>query len=223
MLLKNSHKSNLSSSVILKYPTKSKKIALTYDCGGKGKGATLEILNVLKKHNIKATFFITGQWAECYPWLVKKIVDENHEIGNHSYSHRDFTKLTRDEIIKEVTITERLIKNITNISPKPLIRCPYGSFNNEVLKILGLMGYKYTIQWTIDPRDWELPPSDVIVDRILSSIVNGSIILMHNHSQATASACNTFIPKLKKHDFKFITISKITNYIRTTKKKSIYR
>ncbi len=114
--------------------------------------------------------------------------------------------LAEDEIINEISKTEYIIQNIIGVDPKPIIRFPYGSFNTTVLKVAGSMGYMYSILWSIDPRDWELPPSDTIVKRILNHISNGAIILLHNHGAGTAAAFDIFIPALKEQQYEFITV-----------------
>lgn len=197
------------ASIITKYHTTLPQVIITYDCGGDSEGATAAILDVLKKHEVNATFFLTGQWVERYPLLAKRIAQENHEIGNHSYSHPDFTQLTEDEIIKEVRQSELIIKEVTGIDSKPIIRLPYGSFNNEALKIVGSMGYLYSIQWSIDPKDWELPPAENIVNIILEHISNGAIILLHNHGISTATASDIFIPRLKEQNYRFMTVGNL--------------
>lgn len=204
----NSHKLDMPSAVVSRYSENSKFITVTYDCGKDGESPTYDILAVLNKHQVKATFFVTGKWVEKYPLLAKTIIAEGHEIGNHSYSHPDFTKLTPAEISDEVCRAENIIKSTVGVDPKPLIRQPFGHFSAKVLEVIGLLGYKYSIHWTVDPRDWELPPANVIVSRILDNISNGAIILLHNHSQATASASDIFIPELKKRGLGFTTISK---------------
>ncbi|MHC1723302.1 MAG: polysaccharide deacetylase family protein [Aminipila sp.] len=202
-----------TSALITKYNTTFHQVVITYDCGGESQGSTETILDILEKHNIKATFFLTGQWIEKYPLLAKRIAEENHEIGNHSYSHPDFTQLTEEEMIKEVSQTEEMIKKVTGIDPKPIIRLPYGAFNDKVLQVVGSIGYLYSIQWSIDPRDWELPPADNIANIILDNITNGDIILLHNHGVSTALASDIFIPRLKEQNYEFMTVGNmITEY-----------
>ncbi|WP_051280238.1 polysaccharide deacetylase family protein [Anaerovorax odorimutans] len=205
MILKNSNNNNLSL-LIAKGNTMSKKLTITYDCGGESEGSTSYILDVLKKHDIKATFFLSGEWIESYPFLAKRIAEEKHEIGNHSYSHPDFTKLSENEIIKEINKAENIIKETIGINPKPIFRFPFGSYNNNVLQLVGSLGYIYSIQWSIDPKDWKLPPSNKIVDNIIKKVSNDDIILLHNHGESTAAASDIFIPLLKEKDFQFITI-----------------
>lgn len=204
----NSHESEISSTVVTRYPGNSKMISLTYDCGKDGESPTYDILAVLNKHQVKATFFVTGKWVEDSPYLAKSIVAEGHELGNHSYSHPDFTKLTPAEISDEVSRAENIIKSTAGIDPKPLIRHPFGLFNPQVLEVVGLLGYKYSIHWTVDPRDWEQPPAGIIANRVLANVGNGALILLHNHSQATALASDILLPELKKRGFTFVSVGK---------------
>lgn len=205
MILQNINEIYLSS-VIAKCNTNSKKVVITYDCGEESEGATSSILAVLERHNVKATFFLTGKWIEKYSSLANRIVEENHEIGNHSYSHPDFTKITEAEMVEEITKAEETIKKIIGVDPKPIIRLPYGSVNTKALRVVRALGYQNTIQWSIDPREWELPPSSIIVNSVLNNISNGDIILLHNHGVNTAVASDIFIPRLKKQEYEFLTV-----------------
>jgi Predicted xylanase/chitin deacetylase len=197
-----------SSTVVAKIPGNCRLLSVTYDCGGEEEGPTRDILAVLNKHQVKATFFATGKWAETYPLTVKAIVAEGHEIGNHSYSHADFTRLTPAEICTEVLKTEEILIRAAGYDPKPLIRYPLGSYNANVLAVAGLLGYSFSVDWTVDPKDWDHPPAGVIVDRVLAKVEGGAVILLHNHSQPTATASDVLIPELRKRGFTFVTVGK---------------
>lgn len=198
-----------SSNLILHGNLNSNKIALTYDCDELEYIYISEILNALNKHNIKATFFITGQWAQKFSELAKRIASEGHQIGNHSYEHPDITTISYDEIKQSIIKAEETIKKITGVNPRPFFRPPYGSWNNLSLKALGEVGYLYTIYWSIDTEDWQQPSTKLIVKRIFKNVKGGNIILMHSHGKNTASATDFTVETLKTFGFKFVTVSEI--------------
>jgi len=124
-----------------------KKAAITFDCAW-GADDIPDILNTLKKENIKATFFLVGQWAEKYPETVKMIFDDGHDIGNHSYSHFRMGTLDEEKIKEEIIKCSETIKNITG-SSIDLFRAPYGDYNNTVIRTAKKLGY-FTIQWDVE-------------------------------------------------------------------------
>lgn len=212
---------NKSSRLIISGYKKANQIALTYDCGIEKSEAkilkiskkhvmqTSKLLDILKKHKIKATFFITGIWAEKFPELVKRIASDGHEIGNHSYAHEDMTKISCEEIKESIIKTEKIILEITGLNTRPLFREPYGAWNRKVLKAVGDAGYRYSIYWSIDTLDWQEPHTKVIVQRVLKRLGIGDIVLMHIWGENTATATDIVISKLKHLGFEFVTISEL--------------
>lgn len=197
-------------SVVIKSGDKSQnRIALTFDCGGSESGVTLDILEVLSKDKVKGTFFLTGAWAEKFPELAKAIVAGGHEIGNHSYSHPDFTKIGNEAIKQEIRKGGEVIKDITGSGTKPLIRYPYGAYNIRVLNLAGGTGYTHSIHWSLDTIDWKQPSVQFIVDRVLQSAKAGDIILFHIHGHNTAKASQQFIPALLDQGFQLVTVSEL--------------
>lgn len=198
------------SQVVSKENTSSKMIALTFDDGSDGKKLS-EILQVLSQKKVKATFFITGQAAESHPELLKNIVAQGNQIGNHSYSHPLFTKLSSLGIKEEVEKTDAIVKNITGLSTKPFFRPPYNDINSSVLQAVSDAGFSKTILWTIDPMDWKGISANEITQRVLRNVSPGSIVLMH----ATAGAVNTpvalpvIISNLQAMGYKIVTISEL--------------
>lgn len=199
---------SISPSVLICHGnTDKRQIALTYDTGFED-SETTEILKVLKKYQIRCTFFMTGFWVNKFPKLANKIVSEGHEIGNHSFDHPDMRKIPYNDMIKTIIDGEKAIKNITGIRTT-LFREPFGHWNDEVLKAVGEAGYKYSIYWSIDPIDWALPPMQVIVNKILSKAKNGGIVLMHIAGNNTAAATDRIIENLEARKYKLVTVSKI--------------
>jgi peptidoglycan/xylan/chitin deacetylase (PgdA/CDA1 family) len=186
-----------------------KEIALTFDAGSDIAG--IGILDVLKKHNVKATFFLTGKWAEKFPTYAKRIADEGHEIGNHSYSHPDPVQISSDQLKLEISKAEQAIKTASGKSPRPYFRFPYGSFNTSALKATGEAGYPLSIQWSLDTIDWQQPTVDVIVSRIEAGASNGDIVLMHIGGINTPDAVDRVIPILKAQGYQLVTLNELLN------------
>lgn len=195
------------SRLIIKGNTTKKEIAFTYD-SGLDDLETAKILDVLKKHQIRCTFFITGLCALKFPDLAKRIAAECHEIGNHSFDHPDMRYISYKEMIKTIMEGEEAIQCITGVKTD-LFRHPYGHWNNEVLKAVGEAGYKYSIYWSIDTLDWKLPPMQSIVNTILKNAANGDIVLMHVAGNNTAAATDRAVENLKARGFKFVTVSEL--------------
>lgn len=189
-----------------------KIIALSFDDGPHPK-YTVEILDLLKEYDIKATFFVLGMHAESYPDIIKRQVSEGHEIGNHSYSHVDMRKASLKVIQNEYNITQDIIYNISNVRPK-VFRPPYGNYNSEVVDIV-TSDDSAVVLWTFyqDSKDWSNPGVDKIVDITLSKIQNGDIILFHDYvykpESHTVKALETIIPKLISQGYEFVTISEL--------------
>ncbi|MGI2327565.1 LysM peptidoglycan-binding domain-containing protein [Planococcus sp. YIM B11945] len=199
-----------SSKFITKGNTTSKVIALTFDDGSDGTNIQ-KILDILAKNNVKATFFLTGSGAEKHPQAIKNIVAKGHLLGNHSYSHPDFTKLTAAQRKTELDKTEAAIKKITGKSTKPLFRAPFGASNASVLATVGASGYTHTLQWNIDTLDWKGVSATAITNKVVNNVVPGTIVLMHTGAGAsgTPGALPGMISKLKAKGYKFVTVSEL--------------
>ncbi|SEN38018.1 Peptidoglycan/xylan/chitin deacetylase, PgdA/CDA1 family [Mesobacillus persicus] len=184
-----------------------KQIALTFDAGSDIAG--IGILDVLKKHQVACTFFLTGKWVEKFPAHAKRIIADGHEVANHSYSHPDFTKIGEKTILEELKKTEQAIRQQMGIDPRPYFRFPYGASNAQALKAVGMAGYPYSIHWTTDTIDWRQPEEDVIATRIESNASNGDIVLMHIGGVNTPAAVDKVIPKLKSKGYQLVTVGEI--------------
>lgn len=177
-----------------------KVISLTFDDAPSPK--TKELVDLLKSLEIKATFFILGCNLKYYKEELKYIYDNGHEIGNHSYSHPDFKKITVDKGIEEINKTQELIFDVINRYPR-VFRFPYGSVNKEVLKQIDLA----TVLWSIDSMDWENYQTDVILSRVRSNLKNGGIILFHDFKYFNKEAITTFVKELQTEGYTFVTVS----------------
>lgn len=209
MDLREHHKA--PSVLIVHGNTSRRQIAFTYDCGLENAEAAA-ILDVLRKHQIKCTFFITGFWAQRFPELTMRMAAEGHEIGNHSFDHPDMTKISYDEMLNTIKAGEAAISSVIGVKPF-LFRHPFGHWNAEVLKAVGEAGYKYSIYWSIDTLDWQLPSMQTIVNRILKNAVNGDIVLLHVAGNKTAEATDKAVENLKARGFHLVTVRELLDSV----------
>lgn len=183
-----------------------KKVAFSFDASW-GAERTGRILEILREHDIKTTFFITGFWIAEYPEHLKKISDEGHEIGNHTATHPHLNSLTAEQIRQELKEVERMIKEVSGQQPT-LFRPPFGEYNNTVITVAEDLGYK-TIQWSIDSLDWQNLSKDEIVQRVTDRSHKGAIILFHNNGLHTADALPEIIEYYHKHHYEIVPISEL--------------
>ncbi|MFH1484475.1 MAG: polysaccharide deacetylase family protein [Chloroflexota bacterium] len=184
------------------------QVALTFDAGASSK-PTLPILSTLRAYGIRCTMFVTGEWAERNPDLLRQIIADGHELGNHSYSHPEFTKLSDQEIKEELRRTEQTVQRITGHTTKPFFRPPFGSRNNRVLRAAAEAGYR-TVYWSLDSGDWvagAVPGS--VVQKVLRGIHNGSIVVSHLGSQVTAEVLDEIIDGIHSKGLTMVPISQI--------------
>lgn len=188
--------------------TDEKKIALTFDAAW-GNEDTKQIMDILNKHDVKVTFFMTGGWVEQFPNDVKMIYENGHDLGNHSQNHKNMSQITDSEKESELMSVHEKVKELTGYEMF-LFRPPYGDYDNAVVKTAKKCGY-YTIQWDVDSLDWK----DYGVDSIIKTVTqhkalgNGSIILCHNGAKYTAQALDTMITTLKEAGYTFVPLSEL--------------
>ncbi|MBE6069207.1 MAG: polysaccharide deacetylase family sporulation protein PdaB [Clostridium lundense] len=183
--------------------TQEKKVSITFDVNW-GNDNTIEILDILDKYNVKATFFIIGNWAEDFPELTKEIYKRGHEIGNHSDTHPDFTQVSKDRIIKEISVADAKIMKITGQGTK-LFRCPSGSYNDNALNAVKSAGY-YCIQWDVDSIDWKAEGADKEYERVMKKVNPGSIMLFHSDAKFTPYNLPRIIENLKSEGYSFVKV-----------------
>ena len=200
LIHKENTKSTASSGNLDSTENNVKKIAITFDDGPHPK-YTEKLLEGLKDRNVKATFFIIGENAALYPDIVKKISEDGHLIGNHTYSHVNLSCISIDNAILEITKTNDLIKQYTGITPK-YIRPPYGLYSNSLKKETNLT----PILWTIDPRDWSVLNTDSVVKHVLKRAKDGDIILLHDIFDTSVEAAFKIIDELKSKGYEFVTV-----------------
>jgi polysaccharide deacetylase family sporulation protein PdaB len=188
--------------------TDKPQIALSFDAAW-GNEDTKQIMEILRKHNVKVTFFMTGGWVDSYPEDVKMILAEGHDLGNHSENHKNMSQISDSEIKEEVMKVHEKVKELTGYDMF-LFRPPYGDYDNHVIKGVRACGY-YPIQWDVDSLDWKDYGVDSIVNTVCSHkhLGNGSIILCHNGAKYTAQALDTLITTLKDKGYEFVPLSQL--------------
>lgn len=205
--------------IVWEVPTDEKIIALTFD-DGPDPMDTPEILELLKKYDIKATFFVVGKKVEMYPELAKREAFEGHELANHTYSHLYLNKqMSEERIHNEIVKAEETIFNITGQRPT-LFRPPGGFYNEKVIRVLKSSGYQIIMwSWHQDARDWDRPGVHKIVNSILQKTQKGDIVLLHDYVEGktqTIEALKQILPKLKERGFRFVTVSELLAYRKST-------
>ena len=184
--------------------TEEKKIAISFDAAW-GSDYTEELLSILKSYDVKTSFFLVAFWIDKYPEMVKRIDEEGHEIGNHSAKHPKMSQLSKEDIIKELSVTSKKIADITGKNVN-LFRPPFGDYNNRLMQVAKELGY-HVIQWDVDSLDYRDYGVDAIVERVLKRVENGSIVLFHNNATYTAKALPIIIEGIQERGFEIVPIS----------------
>ena len=188
---------------IYRVRTEEKKIAISFDCAW-GVDYTNKLLQTMQDEGVVSTFFMVEFWAKKHPEYVTKIDQMGHEIGTHSATHPYMSKLSKEQIIKELTTSSNAITEITNKKVQ-VFRPPYGDYNDRLIETAKELGL-YTIQWDVDSLDWKNLSSTEIFNRVVKRVKNGSIVLFHNNGLHTAEALPLIIKELKKQGYTFTTI-----------------
>lgn len=174
-----------------------------------GNEDTQDILNILKKYDLKVTFFMTGGWVEKYPDDVKNIQAAGHDLGNHSENHKNMSQLSEQECELELRKVHHKVSELTGVEMN-LFRPPYGDYNDQLIKCAEKCGY-YSVQWDVDSLDWKDYGADSIIEMVTQNkdLKNGSIILMHNGAKYTKDALEDVIKGLKKQGYEIVPVSEL--------------
>jgi peptidoglycan/xylan/chitin deacetylase (PgdA/CDA1 family) len=185
-----------------------KKIAITFDDGPNE--MTLLVLDVLRQYNSKATFFCIGKNIEAHPDILKKIIDEGHIVGNHSYSHSPFFDFYRkNQVIAEIQQTDALIESVLG-RKTTLFRPPYGVTNPSIRKALAVTKHK-TIGWNIRSLDGVVKKEEFLLDRIIKRIKPGGIVLLHDTSIQTVNVLEQLLSFLQKNNYSVVSLEELLN------------
>ena len=179
------------------------KVALTFD-DGPHPVCTPQLLDGLKKRDVKVTFFVTGENVESYPEIVKRASEDGHLIGNHTFHHVQLTAANSDDFKKEIISTNDIIQEVTG-KETSFIRPPYGSWDKKYEKELNM----FPVLWDVDPLDWCSTNVDKIVRSVLAGTKENSIILMHDSYESTVTAALQVVDILKAEGYEFVTVDEI--------------
>ena len=178
-------------------------IALTFDDGPYPK-VTGHILDVLEKNGVCATFFVLGSRIEGHEDMLTRMDELGCEIGNHSFSHADLTRLSKADCQRELSDTDAEIRRVTGHEAS-VVRPPYGYYNKTVMSA----AERPLILWTVDTNDWRGKAPGEIADYVIQQAKEGSVILMHDQQTQTADAMEMIIPTLIEEGFRFVTVSEL--------------
>lgn len=188
--------------------TEEKKIAISFDAAW-GAEDFKSIIETLDQHEVKTTFFMTGEWVEKNPDCVKLLVEKEHDLGNHSENHPDMTKLSKETQKEEILKVHDRVKELTGYEME-LFRPPFGAYNNDVIRTCYENNY-YPVQWNVDSLDW----MDYSAAEIISNVCDhkalgpGAIILCHNGALHTAEALDEMLTNLKKQGYTLVPLSEL--------------
>ncbi len=183
-----------------------KMISISFDAAW-GNEDTQQLIDILGKYNVKATFFVVGEWVDKYPESVKALSDAGHEVMNHSNTHAHMSKLSREEIIADVNACNDKIEAVTGTRPT-LIRPPYGEYDDNVISAIRSMDME-PIQWDVDSLDWKDLSAGDITQRVTSKVQAGSIVLFHNAAKHTPEALPGILESLLQQGYTFVPISQL--------------
>lgn len=183
-----------------------KMLSISFDAAW-GNEDTQQLIDILEQYQVKATFFVVGEWVDKYPESVKALSDAGHEVMNHSNTHAHMSQLSRDEIIADVNACNDKIEAVTGVRPT-LIRPPYGEYDDNVITAIRSMDME-PIQWDVDSLDWKDLSAADITQRVTSKVQAGSIVLFHNAAKHTPEALPTILETLLQEGYTFVPISQL--------------
>ena len=198
--------------VVYRYASggEKKRIALTFDDGPHPR-YTPQILDILAQYGVQATFFMVGSNAEYYPELVKRVLAEGHEIGNHTYHHYHTVNVSTEALTQDILSCTQVLSQFTNGTPPKLFRPPEGVFDENIKQFCRDNGYTI-VMWSIDTRDWAHTPVSEIVAGVRANARDGAIILMHDFvgkNSPTPTALRQIIPMLQESGYEIVTVSRL--------------
>lgn len=191
---------------IYRVQTEEKRVALSFDAAW-GNEDTQTLIDILSAHDVRATFFLVGQWVEKYPESVQALAAAGEEVMNHSETHPHLNALTTDGVQQEVSACADRIEALTGARPT-LFRCPYGEYDDHVIEAIRALGVT-PIQWDVDSLDWRGISAEEISNRVLSKVQSGSIVLFHNAAEHTPEALPGIIEALQADGYTIVPISEL--------------
>lgn len=212
LTLEQLHK-KFKSNFIFEGPSSPKRVALTFD-DVPDRLFTLQVLDVLKSEGVKATFFVVGNRAKDNPDIIKRMLDDGHVLGNHSYSHANLNKVSDEEFHHEVLKTQEIVKDITDGYQMKYIRPPYGNIREKQIEWLVSQNIK-VVNWNVDSLDWTQIDADEVEKNIMSQVKSGSIILQHGAGgvgedlTGTVQALPRIVKRLREQGMEFVTLPQL--------------
>lgn len=179
------------------------QVAISFDAAW-GDEQTEQLLDILDDYDVKATFFLVGDWVDKYPDDVKEIASRGHDIGNHSDTHPHMPELSQTDETAEIQSCNDKVKEITGSTPT-LFRAPYGDYNNTLVSCVKGLGM-YCVQWDVDSLDWMDPSPEELCKNVLNKVTDGSIVLMHNGAKNTPAALPSIIEGIKAKGYEIVLI-----------------
>lgn len=176
-----------------------KLVSLTFD-DGPNPLYTQQVLDILAKYDVKATFFLLGQEVERHPDLAKKIVEAGHVVANHSFGHPNFAEISDEEVLKEINLTQEAIVEATGVTPT-IYRMPYGAGGARVVNLLPELE---SVIWNVDSEDWMSDDAYMIYENVITNMLPHTVILMHDKHQSTVDSLELIIPDLLDQGYQFV-------------------
>ena len=183
-----------------------KLVALSFDAAW-GNEDTQPLIDILRDHGVKTTFFVVGDWADKYPESVRALAEAGHEVMSHSSHHDHFSALSTEQIRADLTACSEKIEALTGQAPT-LFRCPYGEYDDHVIAAVRELGME-PIQWSVDSLDWKGLSAEEITKRVLQSVQSGSIVLFHNAAEHTPEALPGILDALRNQGYRVVPVSEL--------------
>lgn len=209
--------SNSKSVALTKGNIKENRLALTFNISW-GDEKVFDILNVLEAHEQRATFFLSGEWAERHPHIIEEILNGKHEIGMLGYRYKSYLEQDIEQVRKDLLYARDVFEKL-GLKNIKYVRAPSGQFNKEIITLAEQLGYT-VIHWSVNPNDWENPGVEVVTDYIVDKAGNGDIVLLHASDSAkqTAASLENVLPYFTDKGLMMVTISELVNEMTTEEK-----
>ena len=183
-----------------------KLVSISFDAAW-GNEDTQELIDILDRFQVKATFFVVGDWVDKYPESVKALHDAGHEVMNHSNTHAHYPQLSPQAVVDDLNACNDKIEAVTGVRPT-LVRLPYGDYDDNAIHAVRSIGME-PIQWDVDSLDWKELPAQEIAQRVTGKVQPGSIVLFHNAAKHTPEALPSILTALIQEGYTFVPISQI--------------
>lgn len=183
-----------------------KMVSISFDAAW-GNEDTQQLIDILNRYGVTATFFVVGEWVDKYPESVKALHDAGHEVMNHSNTHAHYPQLSAQEVVEDLNACNDKIESVTGVRPT-LVRLPYGDYDDNSVNAVRSIGME-PVQWDVDSLDWKDLSAGEITQRVTAKVQPGSIVLFHNAAKHTPEALPAILEKLLQDGYTFLPISKI--------------